>query len=80
MTAAAIIKAHQYLYYVQSNPLWTDLDYDAFCHAFGIQGGGGSDCASHYAPEIVRLAEEMCIMPHRYTLAHCILQCAPKCI
>jgi hypothetical protein len=60
---AHIVAAHQYLYYVLARPVWSDYDYDRYCSAHGIAGGGGSDRAQDYAPEIVRLAEAMLRTP-----------------
>lgn len=39
----AVMRAHQYAYYVQGEPILSDYDYDQFCAAHGLQGGGGSD-------------------------------------
>lgn len=54
-------KAHQYLYYVLSRPIWTDTQYDDFCREHKLQGGGGSDCAEHYSPQTRRLAQSLLI-------------------
>ena len=53
------VKAHQYLYYVAAKPVWSDYQYDVFCKEHGIEGGGGSDRAQDYSPEIIKLAEGM---------------------
>lgn len=66
MTAADIVKAHQYLYYVRTQPIWSDYDYDRFCAAHGIEGGGGSDRECDYDPKIVELAERMALAPHEW--------------
>ncbi len=57
--AERMIKAHQYLYYVLATPVWSDLKYDSFCKEHGIEGGGGSDMASSYSPETVKLADKL---------------------
>ena len=54
-----LIRAHQYLYYVRSQPVLSDFAYDRMCEVFGIQGGGGSDCADHYTAEQKQLAEQL---------------------
>lgn len=51
------VKAHQYLYYVKTSPIWTDFTYDLYCKEHGLFGGGGSDSAADYPAHIVRLAE-----------------------
>lgn len=53
------VKVHQYLYYVLGRPVITDYEYDVFCKDHGIEGGGGSDRARDYAPEVRLLAESM---------------------
>ena len=58
-TPEEIMQAHQYLYYVKSVPVLTDYDYDCFCKKHGLQGGGGSDLASDYAPRIIALAASL---------------------
>jgi hypothetical protein len=57
--AELIMQAHQYLYYVLAKPVWTDYEYDMFCKRNGLQGGGGSDCADHYAPEVIAEAAKI---------------------
>lgn len=54
-----VIRAHQYLYYVLVRPVISDYDYDMMCARHGIEGGGGSDLASSYSEEEVRLAKKM---------------------
>jgi len=56
-TKREIMLAHQYLYYVKSDPVWDDFKYDAYCKEYGLQGGGGSDSAKDYPAHIVKLAE-----------------------
>lgn len=56
-TPEDFIKAHQYLYYVKSDPVWDDFKYDQYCKEFGLFGGGGSDSAKDYPEHIVKLAE-----------------------
>lgn len=51
-----LVKAHQYLYYVEARPVLSDYEYDKFCEAHGIEGGGGSDLASDYSENIKDLA------------------------
>ena len=60
------IKAHQYLYYVLSTHVWSDRDYDRWCDANDLQGGGGSDCADHYSTEVKELAEHILAFPKLY--------------
>lgn len=57
--AEQIMKAHQFLYYVESKSVWSDFEYDQFCKRHGLEGSGGSDLASDYAPVIVALAREI---------------------
>lgn len=64
-TPEDFVKAHQYLYYVKSDPVWNDFQYDAYCKEFGLQGGGGSDRAADYPPHIARLAEGIWAYYHR---------------
>lgn len=54
-----VIRAHQYLYYVLGRPVVTDYVYDMLCKQHGIEGGGGSDLASSYSEEEIRLAKKM---------------------
>ena len=58
-TVDEIIIAHQYLYYIEATPIWSDRDYDFFCNDRNIEGGGGSDLASSYPKYIVELAHKM---------------------
>ncbi len=58
-TPADIVAAHQYLYYVLARPVWSDYDYDLYCKANGIEGGGGSDRANDYSSTVIHLAEKM---------------------
>ncbi len=60
---ADTVAAHQYLYYVLSTPVWSDYDYDHYCKANGIEGGGGSDRAQDYSACVIHLAEMM--LAHR---------------
>jgi hypothetical protein len=53
----AIMKAHQYLYYVKATPVWSDQRYDEYCKHHGLSGGGGSDLAESYPREIKAMAE-----------------------
>jgi NAD-dependent DNA ligase len=57
--AELIMQAHQYLYYVLANPVWTDYEYDMFCKRNGLQGGGGSDCAKDYSAEAIAEAAKI---------------------
>lgn len=54
-----IVQAHQYLYYVLVNPVWSDYEYDMYCAKHGINGGGGSDLASSYPMAIRAIALNM---------------------
>lgn len=54
-----IVKAHQYLYYVKNQPIWTDYQYDRYCSKFDIEGVGGSDSEDDYTKEIKDLANDM---------------------
>lgn len=65
-TPTDIIAAHQYLYYVLARPVWSDYDYDRYCRANGIEGGGGSDRASDYDPLVRTLAHTMHLDPLAY--------------
>ena len=62
----SVMQAHQYLYYVIAEPIWTDYEYDMFCKAHGLEGGGGSDIASSYSMEVKILALEMHENPTSY--------------
>lgn len=53
------MQAHQYLYYVRCAPILSDYEYDRFCKHNGLDGGGGSDRISDYAPRIIALAEKL---------------------
>lgn len=53
------VKVHQYLYYVLATPLWSDYQYDRFCHEHGIPGGGGSDRASDYSADVIAAAKQL---------------------
>ncbi len=61
-----IVAAHQYLYYVVGVPVWPDDTYDAYCDLHGIEGNGGSDCASSYDARIVTLAKAIQANPLAY--------------
>ncbi len=63
--AEQIIKAHQFLYYVEAKSVWSDHQYDAFCKLHGIAGNGGSDLASDYTREIIELARRIEHDPHK---------------
>lgn len=54
-----IMQAHQYLYYVKSEPIISDYEYDMFCKEHGLFGGGGSDLWDSYSERVRSLAEEM---------------------
>ena len=56
MNPRLVMKAHQYLYYVANRPVMSDYDYDMFCKANGLEGGGGSDRAIDYTQEEIALA------------------------
>jgi hypothetical protein len=60
------ILAHQFLYYVRSQPIWSDHDYDRYCARHHIQGGGGSDLKDHYPPHIQILALRMAAEPDKF--------------
>lgn len=53
------MRAHQYLYYVECRPVISDYDYDLFCTAHGLHGGGGSDRASDYTEEEITHAARL---------------------
>lgn len=65
-TPEQTMKAHQYIYYVLSNNVWSDYEYDQFCKRNGLDGNGGSDLASNYPPEVVELARAMLKNPQQY--------------
>ena len=67
-TPEDFMKAHQYLYYVKSDPVWDDFQYDAYCKQYGLFGGGGSDSAADYAPDIIKLAEGIWRYWHKNSL------------
>ncbi len=56
---AQIVQAHQYLYYVLSQPVISDYEYDMYCQRHGIEGNGGSDLASSYPAAIKAIAANM---------------------
>lgn len=58
-TPKQLQQVHQYLYYVVGQTVWTDWQYDEYCKEHGLEGGGGSDCAEHYAPEIREAAKAL---------------------
>lgn len=58
-TAEEVMKAHQFLYYVLCQPVITDREYDQFCRVNNLEGGGGSDRAADYTPEIAALARKL---------------------
>lgn len=58
-TPEQIVKAHQYLYYVRSEPIVSDYDYDKFCQKHGIDGHGGSDLEASYSDSDRSLAQYM---------------------
>jgi len=53
------VLVHQYLYYVLAKPIWSDYEYDLFCHKHSIDGGGGSDRASDYPQDIIDEANKL---------------------
>jgi hypothetical protein len=57
--ARQLVRAHQYLYYVLCKTVWSDFEYDRFCKAHGIEGGGGSDSARDYTAEEIALATSL---------------------
>jgi NAD-dependent DNA ligase len=65
-TAKDIMLAHQYCYYVLSESVWSDYEYDKFCERNGLDGNGGSDIASSYSSEIASLAKKMVSNPKAY--------------
>lgn len=66
MTNREVMLAHQYLYYVECRPIWSDYEYDKFCESKGMEGNGGSDLASDYSEEVIRIAHHMISHPERY--------------
>jgi NAD-dependent DNA ligase len=68
--ARDIVKAHQFLYYVESKSVWSDYQYDAFCKAHKIDGKGGSDLRSDYSTKIVALAVSIEIDPDNVLYTH----------
>lgn len=62
-----IMRAHQFLYYVLSCPIWTDYEYDQFCSRNNLNGSGGSDLTSDYEPKIIALATDMFNHPPLYS-------------
>ena len=65
-TPEQIVKAHQYLYYVQARPIWTDRHYDSYCRRNGLSGIGGSDRACDYSDSDRLLASRL-VEAHRLT-------------
>ncbi len=65
-TPEQVMKAHQYLYYVGPHNVWSDYEYDQFCDRHGLDGKGGSDRASDYPAEVVKLAHEILKEPFKY--------------
>jgi len=65
-TARELMLAHQYIYYVLSDNVWSDYEYDQFCERNGLDGTGGSDCAMHYTIETVVLATNIRSNPQNY--------------
>lgn len=61
-----LMQAHQYLYYVKGCAIWSDYDYDMWCRANGLEGGGGSDCAEDYDYTIKLLADDMARHPENF--------------
>lgn len=53
------IKAHQYLYYVKGVNVWSDQEYDKYCKAHDVFGGGGSDSQKSYSSDVIRLANRI---------------------
>lgn len=66
IVAGKIVEAHQYLYYVEGRPIWSDYDYDMYCRFQGIDGNGGSDCKSSYTADVILLAQQMLKSPGRF--------------
>lgn len=66
VTAADVMRAHQYLYYVECRPLWTDREYDMFCCKHRLDGKGGSDNPDHYPRFAIDLAKRLCSDPVLY--------------
>ena len=60
----ALVRAHQYLYYVLAQPVLSDWDYDALCRHHGIEGGGGSDMEESYTEEEKVLARHLLGCPN----------------
>lgn len=54
-----LMLAHQFLYYVKHAPVISDREYDLFCKANGLDGGGGSDLEESYPRHVVALANAM---------------------
>lgn len=55
-TPREIMQAHQFLYYVECQPVLSDYEYDQFCKVNGLAGNGGSDRAADYPEKIKELA------------------------
>lgn len=60
------VKAHQYLYYIECRPIWSDYDYDKYCQQNNIISIGGSDRKTDYTPEVALLAQQMLSSPHLF--------------
>jgi hypothetical protein len=62
-TPQQTVRAHQYLYYVLTQPVLSDWDYDTLCRHHGIEGGGGSSFESDYTEEEKALARRLTDSP-----------------
>ena len=69
-TALEIMKAHQFFYYVESDPIWSDRQYDLFCERYSLNGNGGSDLRDSYPIQIIYLAERIRKNPHSQFFTH----------
>lgn len=58
-----VMLANQFLYYVESSPVWSDFEYDAYCERHKLEGHGGSDRADSYSPEVQKLAAFLTMYP-----------------
>ena len=56
-TPREIMMAHQYLYYVKTCPVISDLEYDQFCRFHCLDGSGGSDLESSYSERVKSLSQ-----------------------
>lgn len=65
-TMEELMQAHQFLYYVQATPVWSDVAYDRFCKAHGLEGSGGSDMADSYPHKVRSLAAQIAYRPDKF--------------